>query len=147
MVLPLSRLTELVVPSMRERGWGRIVTSASSGVVAPIPGLAASNGLRSALLGRSKTLAGEVGADGITADVVVPGRIATARVRSLDEARAARESITVQEVERSSTSAIPVGRYGTPQQYSAAVLFLASAHASYINGAQLRVAGGMLSNV
>lgn len=147
MVLPLIRLTELVVPSMRDRRWGRVITSTSSGIVAPIPGLAASNGLRSALVGWSKTLAGEVAADGITANVVVPGRIATDRVRSLDEARAARESITVEEVERRSTGSIPAGRYGTPQEYSAAAVFLASAQASFVNGTQIRVDGGMISSV
>lgn len=147
MVLPLIRLTEHVVPSMRERRWGRVITSTSSGIVAPIPGLAASNGLRSALVGWSKTLAGEVAEYGITANVVVPGRIATGRVRSLDEARAASESITVKEVEQRSTGSIPAKRYGTPQEYSAAVVFLASAQASYINGTQIRVDGGMIPSV
>ena len=100
MVVAVMRLTDLVLPAMRERGWGRIITSASSGVVAPIPNLGISNALRLVLVGWSKTLAGEVGGDGVTANIVVPGRIATARVRSLDEAKAGREGVSVDEVAR-----------------------------------------------
>ncbi|UUZ44201.1 SDR family NAD(P)-dependent oxidoreductase [Janibacter limosus] len=83
MVLSVITITNRVLPGMRERGWGRVITSTSSGVVAPIPGLGLSNALRSTLLGWSKTPAGEVAADGITANVVVPGRIATDRVAFL----------------------------------------------------------------
>lgn len=147
MVLSLIELTGLVVPAMRRRGWGRIITSTSSGVIAPISGLAASNALRSALVGWSKTLAGEVGQVGITVNVVVPGRIETSRVRSLDEARAIREGATADEVQRRSAAVIPAGRYGTPEEYSAAVVFLASQRASFITGTQVRVDGGMIPSV
>jgi len=147
MVLSIIRLTGQVVPSMRRNGWGRIITSTSSGVVSPISGLAASNTLRSALVGWSKTLAGEVAADGITANVIVPGRIATDRVRELDRLRAERASVPIEDVERRSTAAIPAGRYGSVEEYSAAVLFLASGRASFVNGAQLRVDGGMIASV
>src|SRR5690554_6927747 len=74
MVLSLMRLTELVLPDMRSKGWGRIITSTSSGVVAPIANLGVSNALRLALVGWSKTLAREVAPDGITANIVLPGR-------------------------------------------------------------------------
>ena len=99
------------------------------------------------LVGWSKTLAGEVAADGITANVIVPGRIATDRVRELDRLRAERASVPVEDVERRSTAAIPAGRYGSVEEYSAAVLFLASGRASFVNGAQLRVDGGMIASV
>ena len=89
MVLGVIALTDLVLPAMRSRGWGRIITSTSSGAVTPIANLGISNTLRVALHGWSKTLAGEVGADGVTVNVVVPGRIATARVARLDAAKAA----------------------------------------------------------
>jgi 3-oxoacyl-[acyl-carrier protein] reductase len=144
MVASLIQLTDKVLPDMRQAGWGRIVTSTSSGVVAPIANLAISNSLRMALIGWSKTLAGEVAREGITANVIVPGRIATARVSQLDAARAGRENISQQQVKANSLATIPAGRYGEPEEYGAAVAFLASRQASYITGSVLRVDGGMI---
>src|SRR5690606_13864016 len=80
MVLGLIQLTDLVLPSMRARQWGRVITSASSGVLAPIPNLGISNTLRASLVAWSKTLAREVAREGVTCNVVVPGRIATDRI-------------------------------------------------------------------
>lgn len=77
MVLSVIAITDSVLPGMVGQGWGRIITSASSGVIAPIPNLGLSNALRMTLVGWSKTLAREVGRHGITANIVVPGRIAT----------------------------------------------------------------------
>jgi 3-oxoacyl-[acyl-carrier protein] reductase len=140
-------ITDLVLPGMRAKRWGRIITSTSSGVVAPIPNLGISNTLRSALVGWSKTLAREVAGDGITVNVVLPGRIATGRIRQLDEARAQREGKTVQEILKDSTSSIPMRRYGDPEEFANAVTFLASKRASYITGTMLRVDGGMIQSV
>jgi 3-oxoacyl-[acyl-carrier protein] reductase len=144
MTLSVMHLTDLVIPGMRQRGWGRIITSTSSGVVAPIANLGVSNVLRAALVGWSKTLAREVAPDGITVNVVIPGRIATGRILQLDSARAEREGKTVDEVQRASTATIPVGRYGRPEEYAAAVVFLASESASYVTGSMLRVDGGLI---
>lgn len=147
MVLPVIQLTDRVLPGMKERGWGRIITSASSGVLTPIPNLGLSNALRSTLVGWSKTLAKEVGAAGVTSNIVVPGRIATRRIVFLDEAKAQREGRAAQEVADESASSIPIGRYGEPEEYAAAVTFLASAQASYITGTMLRVDGGLIPSV
>ncbi len=147
MVLGVISLTDRVLPGMREAGWGRIITNTSSGVVAPIPNLALSNALRLSLVGWSKTLAREVAPDGITVNIVVPGRIATDRVRILDEARAAREDMSVEAAEAASVAAIPVGRYGDPEEYAAAVAFLASTQASFITGTMLRVDGGQTPSI
>lgn len=147
MVMSVMAIASHVVPGMRERKWGRVITSASSGVVAPIPDLAISNSLRLALVGWSKTLAREVAADGVTVNVVIPGRIATGRVRFLDEAKAAREGTLAREVAAQSEASIPAGRYGNPEEYANAVAFLASHAASYITGTQLRVDGGLLASI
>jgi 3-oxoacyl-[acyl-carrier protein] reductase len=147
MVLGVIHLTDLVLPEMRERGFGRIVTSTSSGVVAPIPNLGVSNSLRSALVGWAKTLSREMAADGVTVNLIVPGRIATDRIKQLDEARAKREGTDVASVAAASAAGIPVGRYGDPAEYAAAVAFLASAKASYITGATLRVDGGLIPSI
>jgi 3-oxoacyl-[acyl-carrier protein] reductase len=147
MVLSVIAVTDRVLPGMKERRWGRVVTSASSGVVAPIPGLAISNALRMSLVGWSKTLAREVGRDGITANVVVPGRIGTDRIRFLDEAKAKREGRSVEAVSTESTAAIAVGRYGEPSEYASAVAFLASAAASYVTGSVMRIDGGLIASV
>jgi 3-oxoacyl-[acyl-carrier protein] reductase len=147
MVLSVIVIADRVLPGMRARKWGRIITSTSSGVVAPIPNLGVSNGLRQTLVGWSKTLAGEVGADGVTANIIVPGRIATPRISFLDEQKAGREQRPLQDVVAQSTGSIPLGRYGNPQEYADVVAFLASERASYLTGSLFRVDGGMLGNI
>lgn len=147
MVASVINLTDHVVPGMRARKWGRVITSTSSGVVAPIPNLAISNALRLALVGWSKTLSREVAADGITANIVLPGRIATQRIEQLDQARATRENRRLDEVVRISTESIPAGRYGKTVEYGDTVAFLASVAASYITGSVVRVDGGLIPSI
>ena len=147
MVLSVIAITDRVLPGMKARGWGRILTSTSSGIIAPIPNLAISNALRMSLVGWSKTLAREVAKDGITANIIVPGRIATARVDTLDNARAKREGRSVEEVAAESAATIPVGRYGKPEEYADVVAFLASTRAAYITGSVIRVDGGMTTSI
>jgi len=147
MVMSVIAITDQVLPGMRERKWGRVITSTSSGVVAPIAGLGISNALRMSLVGWSKTLAREVGRDGITTNIVLPGRIATPRITFLDEQKAKREGRSVEEVSAESVASIPVGRYGNPREYAAAVTFLASQQAGYITGSVIRVDGGLIASV
>lgn len=147
MVRSVIAVTDAVLPAMRERKWGRIITSTSSGVVAPIPNLGISNALRLALVGWSKTLAREVGGDGITANIVLPGRIATDRITFLDEQKAKRENRPVADVTAESTGSIPVGRYGIPAEYGDTVTFLASPRASYITGSVIRIDGGLITSI
>jgi 3-oxoacyl-[acyl-carrier protein] reductase len=147
MVLSVIAITDRVLPGMRERKFGRIVTSTSSGVVAPIANLGLSNALRMTLLGWSKTLAREVGRDGITSNIVLPDRVATGRIQFLDEQKAKREGRPVTEVTAESNASIPLGRYGNPQEYADVVAFLASRNASYVTGSVIRVDGGLLANI
>jgi 3-oxoacyl-[acyl-carrier protein] reductase len=147
MVLSVIKITDRVLPGMKARQWGRIITSASSGVVAPIPNLAISNALRMSLVGWSKTLAREVARDGITVNVIVPGRIATDRIHFLDQSKAKRENRPLESVVAESTGSIPAGRYGLPREYADVVAFLASAAASYVTGSVVRVDGGLIASV
>jgi 3-oxoacyl-[acyl-carrier protein] reductase len=147
MVLSVIAITDRVLPKMRERKWGRVITSTSSGVVSPIPNLGISNALRLSLVGWSKTLAREVGKDRITANIILPGRIATDRIRFLDDAKAKREGRSVEDVAAESASSIPLGRYGKPEEYGAVVAFLASERAAYITGSVIRVDGGLIASV
>jgi 3-oxoacyl-[acyl-carrier protein] reductase len=142
-VTPIAIATALL-PGMRAQGHGRIVASLSSGVREPIDSLAYSNSGRSALLAWLKTLARSVAGDGVTVNSVIPGRIATARVDSLDAARAKRSGLHIDDVRRRSWAEIPAGRYGDPADFAAAVAFLASDRASYITGASLACDGGLL---
>ena len=147
MVLSLISITDRVLPGMRQRKWGRIITSTTSGAIAPIKNLAISNTLRAALLAWSKTLAAEVANEGITVNIIMPGRISTARLRQLDEARAKREGTSYEDVVKASIRQIPMGRYGDPKEYGDAAAFLASQNASFITGTVMRVDGGQIQAI
>lgn len=147
MVLPVFAITDAVLPGMKARKFGRIITCTSSGVVMPIPNLAMSNTLRTSLHGWSKTLAREVAKDGITVNTIMPGRILTERITFLDGQKAKREGKDIAAVEAESIATIPMGRYGDPQEFGDAVAFLASTRAGYITGSSLRVDGGLIGAV
>lgn len=147
MVLSVIKITDAVLSGMKERGWGRIITSTSSGVIAPIENLAVSNALRMSLVGWSKSLAAEVGSFGITTNIVLPGRIATQRIAFLDEQKASREGRSVEQVSATSIATIPMRRYGEPSEYGDVVTFLASTRASYLTGSIIRIDGGMIASV
>jgi 3-oxoacyl-[acyl-carrier protein] reductase len=141
-ITPIELATR-VLPGMRERGYGRIVAILSSGVREPLPELCYSNSGRAALTAWLKTVAGPVAADGVTVNGVLPGRIGTPRVDSLDAAQAERRGIDVAEVRAQSETNIPIHRYGTPEEFAAVVSFLASPEASYVTGAFVSCDGGM----
>jgi 3-oxoacyl-[acyl-carrier protein] reductase len=144
LVRPHQRLVQLALPGMRERRWGRVLAIGSSGITSPLPNLALSNLGRAALAGYLKTLAAETAADGVTVNLLLPGRIATDRVASLDAAAAQRSGRTVEEVEAASRATIPAGRYGQPEEFGAVGAFLCSDLASYVTGTALRCDGGLV---
>lgn len=144
MAAPIFAITDAALPAMIAGGWGRVVTIGSSGVVQPIPNLALSNGVRGAVAGWSKTLADEVAPHGVTVNMVLPGRIATDRLAQLDGIRAEKTGASLDAVQQASRKTIPAGRYGTPEEFGAMVVFLCSQQAGYVTGSMIRVDGGMI---
>lgn len=135
------------LPGMRERGWGRILSIGSGGVAEPIPGLVLSNVGRAALAAYLKTLSSEVAADGVTVNMLLPGRIDTDRVRSLDAGRGAREGRPAEQVAADSAAGIPARRYGTPAEFGAVAAFLCSQQAGYVTGSIVRCDGGAVHHL
>jgi 3-oxoacyl-[acyl-carrier protein] reductase len=142
MVLNQMRLTERVLPHMRRKKFGRILTVSSTSIIEPFAVLPISNTLRSALAQWMKTLASEVARDGVTVNLLLPGSIATARTQDLDSRSAAARGVPVATIVAEAVAGIPAGRYGEPAEFGDAAAFLASPRASYITGVALRVDGG-----
>ena len=147
MVLGLIEIIDTSVIRMKDAKFGRIVVIGSSGIVTPIPKLAVSNTLRSALAGYIKTLSEQMAPFGVTCNVVLPGRIDTPRTKAIDAGGAKAESVEVEEIRARSWAGIPMGRYGTPVEFASMVVFLASVRASYITGIQARVDGGAMKSI
>ncbi|UGX87363.1 SDR family oxidoreductase [Phyllobacterium meliloti] len=137
------RIAAHFLPRMRERHWGRIVVVSSTSVREPIAGLTASNALRAAVAGWAKSLAGEVAADGVTVNLLLAGRLATARTDKLDRMDADAKGVDVSVIAAQSQAEIPIGRYGTAEEFGAVAAFLASEQASYVSGAAIPVDGGL----
>ena len=135
-------LVQAVLPGMKSAGYGRIVNIISTSVVAPIKGLGVSNTTRGAVAQWGKTLAGELAPLGITVNNVLPGYTATARLRTLFDAKAAKAGKSANEIERQTVEAIPMGRLADPSEIGTVVAFLASPAASYVTGVNLPVDGG-----
>ncbi|MBB94827.1 MAG: 3-oxoacyl-ACP reductase [Rhodobacteraceae bacterium] len=147
MVLTVIKLTQKLIGPMRAQGWGRVITVASSGVIQPIPTLGLSNTLRSALVGWSKSMSNDVAGDGVTVNMLLPGRIHTERVDELDGSASAKSGKSLDEVRAASRATIPAGRYGTVEEFAAVACFLASAPASYVTGSLVRCDGGAIKSV
>ncbi len=136
-------LVNAFLPYMKTRKWGRILATTSITVKQPIPTLALSNVSRVGVVAYIKSLALEVGAYNITANVLAPGYIMTERVVNLLEDRAERENLPRETVEANLVKSIPAGKIGSPDQFGALSAFLASEQAAYITGDTILIDGGM----
>jgi 3-oxoacyl-[acyl-carrier protein] reductase len=141
-VLASSLLTRLLLPEMKKASYGRIINVVSTSVKIPIPNLGVSNTIRGAIANWSKTLSLELGPFGITVNNVLPGFTDTPRLRTLIEETANKGNKSKEEVEETWKNTIPLGRFASSDEVAAAVAFLASPAAGYINGTNLTVDGG-----
>ena len=141
-LMNVARLTQLAVPQMRKKQWGRIVNITSSSAKQPIAGLLLSNALRPAIVGYAKSLALELAADNILVNNVCPGMHLTDRLRHLAEVRAGDSGRTPAEQLGMMADEIPLGRLGRPEELADVVVFLCSERASYVTGQSILVDGG-----
>ncbi|MEE8118283.1 MAG: SDR family oxidoreductase [Gammaproteobacteria bacterium] len=146
-LLSNQKLLQAILPGMRESGYGRVINIISTSVKEPISGLGVSNTIRGAVASWAKTLARELGKDGITVNNVLPGFTQTERLRSLFSAKAEKLGRSFEEIESEALASVPMNRFATPEETAAAVVFLASPAAAYINGINLPVDGGRLGSL
>ena len=144
LLMSVIRTVRLVVPVMRARGGGAILVGTSSTVKEPSPNLALSNVMRAGVTAFVKTLSLELAPDRIRVNTLLPGRISTDRLAQLDEIHAQKAGITLAEQQTRGGAAIPLGRYGAPDDFGRVGAFLLSDAASYITGASLQVDGGLI---
>lgn len=135
-------LAQTVYPGMIESGYGRIINIISTSVKQPLPNLGVSNTIRGAVANWSKTLANELGQYGITVNNVLPGATNTSRLQSIAQIKADSSDETMADVYKAMAAETPMKRIAEPEEIAAAVAFLASPQASYINGINVPVDGG-----
>jgi len=141
------RLIRGVLPDMRKRKAGSVLTITSLSVKEPIDRLLLSNVFRSGVASLVKSLSNELASEGIRVNNLMPGRIVTDRLKALDESNAKKAGTSITEIEQNVQKQIPLGRYGTIDEFGKAGSFLLSPAASYITGVSLAVDGGMLKTV
>ncbi len=140
-------LVQVLVPGMKEAGYGRIINITSVAVKEPIVGLGLSNTVRAGVVSWAKTLSRELGPYGITINNVLPGYTDTERLREVIGARARQSNVTPQQMAEQFRSTIPLGRFARPEEIAAGVAFLASPAAAYITGINLPIDGGRLQSL
>lgn len=145
-LLSYIRAIREALPHLKKQG-GKIINIASSSIKEPISGLILSNTFRTGIVGLSKTLAEELAPYNILVNTVAPGRIATDRLKYLDEMNAARQGVSIEQLDEQVKKKIPLGRYGQPEEFANVVAFLASDANTYMTGSSFLVDGGMVRSI
>ncbi len=141
MLTPIA-LIKALVPGMMERGWGRVVNITSQSVKAPIGVLGLSNSARAGLTGYVAGTSRQIAGKGVTMNNLLPGIHATDRADALDKGVASREGITIEQARTKREASLPVGRYGTAEEFGATCAFLCSVHAGFMVGQNILLDGG-----
>lgn len=141
-LLSAHQLVQATLPGMRAAGYGRIINVISTSVKEPIRDLGVSNTVRGAVANWAKTLAGELGRDGITVNNVLPGYTATQRLDYIFDTKAKKSSRPRAEIEAEAKASVPLGRFAEPAEVAAVIAFLATPAAAYVNGVSIPVDGG-----
>ncbi len=144
MLTPIA-LIKALVPSMMERGWGRVVNITSQSVKSPIPVLGLSNAARAGLTGYVGGTSRQVAGSGVTINNLLPGIHATDRAQSLDKGVSDAQGISIEQATANRQATIPAGRYGTADEFGAACAFLCSDKAGFIVGQNLLLDGGAVN--
>jgi 3-oxoacyl-[acyl-carrier protein] reductase len=137
-----ARLTRLALPHLKESGRGRVVNITSWSVREPIPNLLLSNAIRPGVVGWAKTIAHELGPDGITVNTIAPGKIDTPRVREIWEHQPDPDAARERDL-----AMIPARRLGSPDEVAAVVTFLCSVPGAYVSGTVIPVDGGVMRGI
>ncbi|MED1204265.1 SDR family oxidoreductase [Heyndrickxia acidicola] len=145
-LLSYIRIIRESLPMLKVNG-GRIINIASSSIKEPIPGLILSNTFRTGIVGLSKTLAEEFAPYNILVNTVGPGRIATDRVKHLDQVNANKSGKSIEDIEKEEKAGIPLKRYGTPEEFANVIVFLCSDANSYMTGSSFLVDGGKIKSI
>lgn len=142
-LLSYIRLIREFLPDLKENK-GRIINLTSSSIKQPISGLMLSNVFRMGVLGLTKSLAEELAPHGISVHTIAPGRISTERAAMIDQAKAMKQGVALEEIKKQSTDRILMGRYGLPEEFARVVVFFTSEACSYMTGSSILVDGGMI---
>lgn len=147
MIVSPLRLIARFLPGMRTRRWGRILSIGGASIINALPNKAMDNIYRPALVNYTKALAAEVSADGVTANIILPGTFMTDRVRESTESNARLWRVTVEDAMRERIENIPAGRFGSLEEFASVAAFICSERASYITGSIVRVDGGQIKSI
>ncbi|MEK9851709.1 MAG: SDR family oxidoreductase [Flavobacteriaceae bacterium] len=139
--------TELALPQMQKKQWGRIINVASITVREPLNYLVLSNSMRAALVTWAKSLATDIAADQITINNILTGYFDTERISQLNQEKAQKLGVSLEEVRAAMEASVPAKRLGKPEEYANLVCFLASKEAGYITGTNIPIDGGLLRSI
>jgi len=146
-LMSVVRLARLVIPSMQQRKWGRIITVTSISAKEPLSGLILSNVMRAGVTGLVKSLATELAPDGILVTNILPNLVLTDRIRSLMQHNAEKAGATVDQMLADAARNIPLGRIAAPEEFAQMAVFLASERASYLTGVSISIDGGAMKSL